>query len=118
MTWLQALFEALKAMFEFGQKVTPPDKIRLDNHEIKIPRLTAQEKTKIYDIAFRRLKNHTEIDIATDVKFNYDNLNADDQKELIELLTARIYEYRKENAEKFPLLYPKFKKWLSLQNKT
>jgi hypothetical protein len=106
--WLSALFLAIKSMFEFGSKVTPPDQIRLDNHDIKKPRLTAQEKTKIYDIAYRRLKNHTEIDIATDVKFNYDNLHEDDQKELTELLTARITEYRKRH----PII---FRKWLSLQ---
>ena len=107
-TWLQSLFEAIKALFDFTAKAIPPDVIRIDKEGIAKPRLTAEEKTKIYDIAYNRLKNHTEIDIATDVKYNYGSLSEDDQKELTKLLIARITEYRKRH----PII---FKKWLSLQ---
>lgn len=109
MNWLTAIAEALSAIFNFGTKVVPSDVIREDNHQIRKPRLEQREKIRIYDVAFRRLKNHTEIDIATDVKFNYDNLDEEDQKELIDLLTKRIIEHRK----KHPVL---FRKWLRQNN--
>lgn len=104
-----AIFQAIAAFFGFATKVIPTDKIREDLHQIKKPRLEENEKVKIYNKAYIRLKDHPEINIETDVKFNYDNLNEDDQKELIELLTDRITAYRK----KHPII---FNKWLKQNN--
>lgn len=108
MNVLTALFNAIASVFGFGTKAIVPDEVRIKNHEIAIPRLEAKEKIRIYDVAFRRLKNHPEIDIATDVAFNYDHLNQDDQVELVEMLTDRITEYRRKR----PIL---FRKWLKAQ---
>lgn len=107
-----AIAEAIKAFFGFATKVVPSDAIRDDNHLIKKPRLQEREKIAIYDREFRRLKDHTEIAIPLDLQFVDDNLNEDDQKELTELLTARIIQYRKANA----WARPKFKKWLKDNN--
>lgn len=106
---LRALFEMITGASKVAEKAIAPDEIRIKNHEIAIPRLEAKEKIRIYDVAFRRLKNHPEIDIATDVAFNYDHLNPDDQSELIEMLNDRVTEYRKNR----PIL---FRKWLKQNN--
>lgn len=103
---LKIIFDMLLGVSKVVEKAIPPDEIRIRQSEMKAPRLEQNEKIIIYDKAFRRLKNHPEIDIATDVAFNYDNLNAEDRAELIELLTARITEYRKKHR----IL---FKKWLT-----
>ncbi len=107
--WLTAIIEAVTAIFKFGEKVTPPDEIKISNHEIKKPRLEQRQKVKIYDSAFLRLKNHPEIDIWKDIQFNYDNLNEQDQRELFELLTDRIRAYRLKHK----IL---FRKWLKQEN--
>ncbi len=107
--WLTAIIEAVTAIFKFGEKVAPPDEIKISNHEIKKPRLEQKEKVSIYDAAYRRLKDHTEIDIWQDIQFNYDNLSEQDQKELFELLTDRIRQYRLNHKIRF-------KKWLKQEN--
>jgi hypothetical protein len=104
-----AIAQALKSLFDFLTKVTPSDEIRQDNHNIKKPRLEQQEKIKILDREFKRLKNHPELNIVTSVGFVNDNLDIEDQKELIELLTSKIIAYRK----KHPVI---FKKWLKENN--
>ena len=104
-----AIAQALKALFDLLTKAVPSDKIREDNHDIVKPRLEQEEKIKILDIEFNKLKNHPELDIATSVGFINNNLDPQDRKELIELLTARIYAYRK----KHPVI---FKKWLKQNN--
>jgi len=67
------------------------------------------KKIKILNREFKRLKNRTEIDIKISVAFVNDNLNEEDQKELIELLTAMVTEHRK----KHPII---FRKWLKKNN--
>jgi hypothetical protein len=104
--WLVALFEAIKGAMQLATKAIPSDKIREENQQIKIPRLQQNQKIAIYDREYRRLKDHTEIAIPLDVNFVDDNLNPEDKKELIELLTHRIIAYRK----KHPII---FKKWLA-----
>ena len=103
--WLDSLFKAISALFVAITKITPSDVIREDNQRRLRIRRDSAEMIKIYDREYRRLKNHTEINIATDVKFSDDNLPDDQEKELIELLTARVTEYRKRH----PVL---FKRWL------
>lgn len=109
MEWLVAMAEAIKAIFGFASKVVPSEKVQDNLHDIKRPRLEQKQKISIYDREFRRLKNHTEIDIATDVNFVDENLNEEDKKELIELLTKRITEYRLRH----PVI---FHKWLKQNN--
>jgi hypothetical protein len=109
MDWITAIAEAIKAVFGFAAKVTPSEKVQDDLHEIKKPRLEQKQKIAIYDREFRRLKDHTEIPVPLDINFVDDNLNEDDKKELIELLTKRITEYRL----KHPVI---FHKWLKQNN--
>lgn len=107
----EAILAFLSQLFLFATKVVPDDKIREEAQQIRKQRVTSEELIRIYDREFRRLKNHTEINIATDVSFADHNLPDDQRAELINLLTARILEYRK----KFPLI---FRKWLLLQSKS
>ena len=109
MDWITAIAEAIKAVFGFAAKVTPSEKVQDDLHEIRKPRLEQSQKIKIYDREYRRLRNHPEINIATDIEFVDDNLSEEDKKELIELLTTRITAYRK----KHPSI---FRKWLKQNN--
>ena len=109
MDTISAIAEAIKAFFGFATKVTPSEKVQDDLHEIRKPRLEQKQKIAIYDREFRRLKDHTEIPIPLDVSFVDDNLNEDDKKELIELLTKRIIEYRFRHK----LI---FGKWLKANN--
>ena len=102
--WLKTLLEAIIAMFGTITKLTPSDAIREDNQRRLRIRRDSAEMIRIYDREFRRLKYHTEIDISTDVKFSDDNLPDDQEKELIELLTARVKEYRHNH----PII---FRKW-------
>lgn len=90
MGFLSALFQMVSSIFGFGTKVIPSDKIREEKLNISIPRLTGQEKTKIYDSCFHDLRRHPEIIIETHINFVHDALNEDDKKELVELLTARL----------------------------
>ena len=105
---ITAIANAIAALFGFATKAVNPDEVRIDNHKIAKPRLEEREKIAIYDREFRRLKDHTEINIATDLNFVDDNLN-EDKKELLELLTARITKYRQEH----PII---FSKWLKANN--
>lgn len=109
MDTIAAIAEAIKAFFGFATKVVPSDKIRDDNHEIRKPKLEERQKIEIYDREFRRLKDHTEIEIGVDVSFVDKNLSDEDRKELIELLTKRIIEYRKRHSVIFH-------KWLKQNN--
>jgi hypothetical protein len=106
---VSAIAQAVKSLFDFLTKTVPPDEIRQDIHDRKKPRLEQEEKIKILNREFKRLKNRTEIDIKISVAFVNDNLNEEDQKELIELLTAMVTEYRK----KHPII---FRKWLKKNN--
>lgn len=104
-----AIAQALKAFFDLLTKAIPSDAMRENKQAIVEPRLKQEEKIKIFNREFRRLKNHTELNIATSVNFVDDNLNPEDQKELIELLISRIFEYRKNH----PII---FRKWLKQNN--
>lgn len=106
---VSAIAQALKAFFELLTKAIPTDQIRQDNHDIRKPKLQQEQKIQILNREFNRLKNKTELDIRTSVKFVDDNLNLEDQEELIELLTARIAKYRKNH----PVI---FAKWLKKNN--
>ena len=99
------ILKAVEALFGFLGKALPSDKIRETSQEINKPLLEEKERIRIYDIAYRRLKNHPEIVIENDVNFVNSNLHDDDKKWLIENLTARIHEYRRAH----PVI---FRKWL------
>lgn len=101
----ESVIALLTQIFSFAIKVTPDDKERDATQEIHLPKLQQDVFIQIYDKQFNRLKNHTEIDIATDINYSLQNSMPENQRqELITLLQARIKEYRhKHNVI--------FKKW-------
>jgi len=108
MTWLTALFEAIKAAFVFSTKVTPSEKIQEERFEIKKPRISGQEMTRIFDKRFHDLRHHPELDITTNVSMICNDLNAEDRAELVSQLTARlnaddIYNRAKSKKSKYRL---------------
>lgn len=109
MNLVTLILETLKSLFSLAEKAVPPDKIREDRFEIKKPRLEQEEKNAIFDRQFMRLRNRTEIPIKTHIAFVLDHLDPEDQKELTELLMARIIAYRKKRPVKF-------RKWLKENN--
>lgn len=112
MNFLTELFKAIGLGFLFATKAVKPDEIRIDNHRIEKVRIEENEMVKIFDNAFSRLRDHGELDIATNVKLVNDNLPDDQEAELIEQLTARIKAYRMNlvvQRRKFPRIW---KKWL------
>ena len=102
---ISAISAAVGKMFGFAEKVIPSDKIRESNHERLKIRREESEIIKIYDRQYRRIKDHPEIDITTDVRLVCDNLPDDQEAALIELLTSRIKAYR----HRHPIL---FKDWV------
>lgn len=103
--FLKAIFDALTAGFNFGSKVAPTDKMKEQKQDAAMPRIESHEMIRIYDREYRRLKDHEEIDIATDVNLIDDKMPDDQKAELIKNLTDRIFKYREEH----PI---RFKKWL------
>lgn len=94
---------------DLGTKIIPSDEIRNGRFDIHKSRLSEFERTRAYDIEFRRLKNHTEISIADDVAFIDYNLTDDERALMIRMLTARVDAYRRRH----PIL---FRKWIKSQD--
>lgn len=115
---IAAIAVAIQKMFSFAQAEIPPDVIRIDNHEIEKPRLEEKELIAIYDKQYIRLKDHWEIDIATDTNFICANLNNEQRESMITDLTNRIFLYRGRHKiifRKF-LATNTYKDWLVKQN--
>lgn len=117
---ITAIAVAVGKIFGFGEKAIKPDEIRIDENERKKARKEGDELIRIYDKLYARLKNHDEIDIATDVNLIYDNMDEEQRKELIENTTNRIFKYRSKPINR--ILFRKFLKtkeymeWLEKQN--
>ena len=103
---LKALLDSITGVSKAVEVRTKPHEVQISEHEIKKKKLTANQMISIYDKDYIRLRDHWEIDIATDVNFVHDDMDEEDRRELIELLTNRITRYRK----RFPI---RFKKWLN-----
>lgn len=117
---IEAVAVAVGKIFGFGEKAIKPDEVRIGEHKIKKPRKEGDELIRIYDKQYNRLKNHDEIDIATDVNLIYDNMDEGQRAELIENLTNRIFKFRAKPINK--IFFKKFLKskqyqeWLEKQN--
>jgi hypothetical protein len=118
MNWLEAILSFLTQLLPVIQKAILPDAIRTGKFDISKPRLSQDERIKAYDKEYRRLVNHTEINISDDVAFVEYNLTDAERAQLISLLQARIYEHRAQCVKISPILYPRFKKWLDAQKKS
>lgn len=108
MTWLTALFEAIKAAFVFGTKVTPSEKIQEGKFNIEKPTLTeaqikriADERNKLIDEFFGDLKNHPELSITDKVNFELFGEPEQVREMIIKILTDRINEYRNKPIRSF-----------------
>lgn len=102
--WLIELFKSFGSLFNMVGKAIPSDKIREDNNALRKPRKEGKEMIEIYNREYIRLVSHPEINIATDVNFVDDNLPDDQKAELIEDLTNRIFEHRKNH----PIIFREF----------
>lgn len=71
---LEALFAALKAMFDFGSKVTPPDTIRVQEAEIKKELKEERADLSENKVAVKKLKHAARI--VKRLKLNPDDLVA------------------------------------------
>jgi hypothetical protein len=115
---IAAIAVSLGKMFDLGNKLVPPDVIRIDNHEIEKPRLEDSELIRRYNKQYTRLKDHWEIDIASDTNAIFVNMNDEQRALMIENLTNRIFAYRSRHK----IIFRKFlatnlyKEWLANQN--
>ena len=108
MTWLTALFEAVKAIFVFSAKVTPSEKIQEERFKIKRVRLEADAFELMLNQTFIEWRRNPEMDIINYVKYKNGNLPDDQEELMISLLRERmiaLIRYRRG----FPVVY---KQWL------
>ena len=108
MTWLTALFEAVKAIFVFSAKVTPSEKIQEERFKIKRVRLEADAFELMLNQTFIEWRRNPEMDIINYVKYKNGNLPDDQEELMISLLRERmvaLIRYRRS----FPVVY---KQWL------
>lgn len=72
MNFLTALFESIKAIFVFANKVTPSEKIQEENHEIHRERLKENEYIKRLRSSkvFLDLHPLLQVDTYCDIRFN------------------------------------------------
>jgi len=113
MNIFQLVISFLTNLLPVIQKAIAPDEIRIGRFDINKPRMSEDERVKAYDKEYRRIVNHTEIEIADDVAFVDYNLTDAERAQLVKLLSARIYQHRADCVKRFPNLFPKFKKWLA-----
>lgn len=110
---IMAFIQMITSGLNLGNKLAPTDKMKEDKDAREKPRKEGMELIAIYDREYRRLKDHEEIDIAKDVNFVNDNMPDDQQQEMIENLTNRIFEYRRKKPVRFKrfLQTKKFLDW-------
>ena len=93
MTWLTALFEAVKAIFVFSAKVTPSEKIQEERFKIKRVRMEANEFEAMLEETFREWRRNPEMDIITYVNFKNSTLPDDQEELMISLLRERMIAF-------------------------
>jgi len=108
MTWLIALFEAIKAVFVFSAKVTPSEKIQEAKFEIKRVRLESDAFELMLNQTFAEWRKNPEMDIINYVHYKNGNLPDDQEELMISLLRERMISLIRERRKK-PILY---KRWL------
>ena len=89
--------------FKFGSKVTPPDEIRIDNHNEKKELREQDFSQAMINDDFRYLKRRTEINIKDYLGYVHPTLEGLDK--YTEIVTARVHAYRYDR----PILY---KNWI------
>lgn len=101
MNLITAIFESIKALFVFGTKVAPSEKIQEERFEAKKQFIFSNERNKIFDEFFQDLKDHTELSIEDKVNFELMDMDSQSKAILIEMLEERIMRYRKSRPIKF-----------------
>jgi hypothetical protein len=84
--WLVALFEAIKGAMQLATKAIPDDKIREQNQNLRLPRLTLRERDKILEECRLWLSVRPKIDIDTYVNYKCVSLNPTDIDEIKTML--------------------------------
>lgn len=95
MNWLLALLEALKEGFTFATKVTPSEEIQESKHEIKKPTLEVKERIRRQQKIFNKIKNVPDADVRSFV-LEFTDMNEEDTALMVENITVRIAEYRRD----------------------
>lgn len=82
MNFLTALFESIKAIFVFANKVAPSEKIQEANAERKKLRLELKEMDKILEESRLYLSVHPRITVDVYVSLKFDLLDEEDREEI------------------------------------
>ena len=82
MNWLTALFESIKAIFVFANKVTPSEKIQEEKFEIRKLRIGLKEKDRILEESRLYLSVHPRITVDVYVALKFDLLDEQDREEI------------------------------------
>lgn len=113
--WLSELFKAISAMFTFGTRVAPSDKLREDRFEVVKETLTeaqvkkiADKRNRLADEMFGDLRRHPELSIEDKVNYEATELDSEEKKLLIKILSDRlnsdeVYLRIKNKKSKFKL---------------
>lgn len=95
--WLTKLFEAITAIFSFSQKAIPSDELREGRFEVTKPTLTeaqvkkiADKRNKLADEMFGDLRRHPELSVEDKVNYEATELDSEEKKLLIKILTDRL----------------------------
>lgn len=117
------IVELLKTIFGFGKATaeavtarTKPAEIQAGEFEIRKPTMTeaevkkiADKRNRLADEMFGDLVHHPEINIADKVNFEATELDEDERKLLIKILTDRLeadHRYQKAKHKKGKFDYP------------
>lgn len=96
------LVELLKSIFNFGTsanevaiKAMPSEKIQEEKFEIKKPIIELNERIKRQNKIFNKIKNVPDADVRSFV-LEWTDLNDEDTDLMVNNITKRIEEYRKD----------------------
>ena len=103
--WITALLQMITEGFKFGSKVTPPDEIRIDNHNEKKELREQDFSQAMINDDFAYLKRRTEINI--DEYLGYVHPTLENLQAYTRIVKARVHEYRYDR----PVIY---RNWIKL----
>ncbi len=115
LAFLKSLWDAIISINKVVEKALPSDELRDKQFEVKKPTLSesqvkaiADKRNRLADEMFGDLVRHPEISIENKVNFEAKELEPEERKLLIELLTERlnaspVYNRLKSKKSKFRL---------------
>jgi len=75
---------------------TKPEEIQISEFELEKPRIETKELLRLADMVFKEVKNNMTANIESEVRF-LTKLNEEDTLLLIENVSNRVKEYRREH---------------------